>query len=325
MTHNHILATYGDAGIIRVWDLETGKERLSVGSGGAGICQLKGASDGNVLASLFDDSSVCCWNVQTGQEMLRIAKHASETRTIALADDGSVLAIAREDGTIAVWATPDGKCLAELPTSAKGTRELLLSPRGELIVAVDRQNTVHVVEVSTGRTRVTFSLNEPGWDLSTFLSPDGTRLAAIGESISFWETRTGRLLSRQAVETGYHYRSSRFSDDGSRFLAVFFSDLECKWQASVYDMRASSPRILAQFGESGERMDHVALGPEGLCLVGEDGLTSVVRVWRRFRPEHWWGVLCRIESWCCVVLVCLWLRILVRSCRLMHKQKREGV
>jgi WD40 repeat protein len=102
-------AYYVDRHAIRLWELATGKERLTVMTDKAGADfthdygQLAFAPDGRTFATARGDHTLQLWDVATGQELLRRTGYEADISALAIAPDGRTLASGHEDSTILLW------------------------------------------------------------------------------------------------------------------------------------------------------------------------------------------------------------------------------
>jgi WD40 repeat protein len=103
------LATADNEGVIRLWEVGTGKDRLQMktGPGGAfgpfAVCSLAWSPDGRTLASAGGDRVIHLWEAATGKERRRLKGHTDTIWSVAFADGGRLLASAGADGTVRLW------------------------------------------------------------------------------------------------------------------------------------------------------------------------------------------------------------------------------
>lgn len=104
-------------GIVRLWDVYTGKERLPIevyaenADTGAGrgfhpvsIVALAFSPDGKLLATAGDEEAVRLWDVRTGEERHRFVGHQGPgIHGLAFSPDGKTLVSVGRDTTMLVW------------------------------------------------------------------------------------------------------------------------------------------------------------------------------------------------------------------------------
>jgi WD40 repeat protein len=92
--------------LVRVYDLESGKEALTIPGPASWISSLAYSPDGKRLATGCADENVKLWDATTGQEVLTLTAHCDRVIGVAFSPDGRRLA-ACGYGTVTVWdATP---------------------------------------------------------------------------------------------------------------------------------------------------------------------------------------------------------------------------
>ncbi len=87
---------------IRVWDLATGKETLTLRGHDGGIVALALSGDGKRLASGGYDSAIKVWDLATGKETLILRGHQGWVTGLALSGDGSRLVSGGADRLVKV-------------------------------------------------------------------------------------------------------------------------------------------------------------------------------------------------------------------------------
>ncbi|HKB36427.1 MAG TPA: serine/threonine-protein kinase, partial [Gemmataceae bacterium] len=92
---------------LKVWDLETGKEVLTLG-----LKELRSAAispDGAVVAAACNDRTARLYNVATGKETLVLKGHLSGVMGIAFSPDGKrIVTRGESDGAIMLWDAKTG-------------------------------------------------------------------------------------------------------------------------------------------------------------------------------------------------------------------------
>jgi hypothetical protein len=89
---------------LRLWDLVSGKERLTIRCGTGGhFDQVAFAPDNRTLATALDDRTVQLWDVGTGKRLGQHVAPDTPAQCLAFAPDSRSLASGHPDGTILLW------------------------------------------------------------------------------------------------------------------------------------------------------------------------------------------------------------------------------
>jgi WD40 repeat protein len=91
------------SGEVKVWDVQTGRELLTLQGHSGVINSVAFSPDGKRLASASRDQTVKVWDAQTGQELLSLKGSGV---SVAFSPDGHWLA-SNPGGKVMIWdATP---------------------------------------------------------------------------------------------------------------------------------------------------------------------------------------------------------------------------
>ena len=90
-------------GTIRLFDVASGRERLSLKGHKAEVWSVAFARDGKTLVSGSDDHTIKFWDPVSGDQRLTLRGHEARISTVAFSPDGITLATASWDGTVRLW------------------------------------------------------------------------------------------------------------------------------------------------------------------------------------------------------------------------------
>lgn len=121
--NNTLLASGGVEGSqdIKVWDLVSGQETLSLNKHTANVYDLAFSPDGRLLASASGDRTIKLWNIPSGEELQTFRGHRVNIYSVDFSPDGTLLASSDFDGNIIFWDVSTGKELK----SVKGHTDLV--------------------------------------------------------------------------------------------------------------------------------------------------------------------------------------------------------
>ena len=143
------LATAGDDGTAKVWDMASGKELLNLTEHKEGAWSVAWSPDGSRLAVGCGNAEAHIWEATTGRKLLTLSGHNRFVRGVAWSPDGKRLATASGDRTARIWDVESGR--QELAIFHEdGVTSVAWSPDGKyLATAIDKQ-TAMVWDATTG-------------------------------------------------------------------------------------------------------------------------------------------------------------------------------
>jgi WD40 repeat protein len=264
-------ASVPEHGPLRVWDLATGRERLTVPGDGrwSDRPRMWTARDASWLLANWPltpgNDTLRLWDLETGHERwsTQIVPQRYPRRTPApvVSPDGRWIACQRSEPVV-----------TQVLSTATGANQMTLgdawpvafSADGETVAAAtsppassDGPATVTIWETATGRPRREIKTARPAPGVVA-LSPDG-RWLAVGqptlfinrpapvEKIDLWDLRTeGRTaVAVFDVPPNFGNRCVTFSPDGSLLALPAFDGVRRR----LWDLRSSPPRLTAPDGQ----------------------------------------------------------------------------
>jgi WD40 repeat protein/tRNA A-37 threonylcarbamoyl transferase component Bud32 len=160
------LASAG-GGKVKVWDLETGGELLT----------LKGermvfSQDGQRLATAGEDNTVSVWDAATGKE-LRTLNGDANTFWIMFVRDGKLLASANST-EVKIWDVATGRLHRTLQGQIRTVDNMSFSPDGQRLASASRDG-IKIWDAALGQELLDLDAGSTFGCLA--FSPDGQRLA----------------------------------------------------------------------------------------------------------------------------------------------------
>jgi WD40 repeat protein/serine/threonine protein kinase len=208
-------------GTVKLWNLSTGKELLTLIGHTASVSSVATSPDGQFLATGSYDRTVKIWNLATGSELLSLPKQAELVNVLAFSPDGKRLASACRDGTVRVWNPINGQLVTLLRSNHDSLNCVAFSPDGQTLACAgsvsDQQGEVTLCDVVSKQKRLVIPCHR-GVVLSIAYAPDGKTFATASNDwlVKIWDAATGEeKRTLPDISTG-GVISVAFSPDGKK-------------------------------------------------------------------------------------------------------------
>ncbi len=270
--------TAGQDRTARIWDADTGKERLVLRGHEDEVDWASFDPNGIKLVTAGDDATVRIWSAADGTLLTVLDRLPSPAVNAQFTPDGRDVIAAARDGTLVRWDATTGRrratCRAPHPDDAKWVEAMAISPQGTTLALAGQNSLVLLYDLSQGGlaavTRPMAGMSTTGLCLA--FAPDGRSLAAtgrLGVHAFLYDPATGK--TQFVLEGSTTTYTLAFAPDG-RTLAVG----DDQGALRIWDLATRSSQV-SLLGHTG-RIWCVAFAPDGrtLATTGRDG---TIRLW----------------------------------------------
>ncbi|HEY9402852.1 MAG TPA: WD40 repeat domain-containing protein [Pyrinomonadaceae bacterium] len=195
------LVAAGTDGIIRVWDVASGKVRRTLKGHTNSVYKAEFSPNEKLIASASRDATVRIWDFATGHELYKLTGFNCSVKSVAFSPDGKRLAAVGNDGMLKVWDVASGKELQSLVHSNStdvdvSIYSVVFSRDGKKIYAGNGDGTISEWDAATGR-EINFPKAHSDTIIALALSPDYRLLASNGyneANVKLWDAATRREI-----------------------------------------------------------------------------------------------------------------------------------
>ena len=147
---NRTLITADEAGVVQLWDAETGQSKKKIPVGQQ-ITAVAIDASGQVLAIARADRSIILWDLKTGAIRSEFRKHEDVVNALAFSPDGNTLASGGDDRTAILWDLASGRAKRTLKGHDLTVTSLAFSPDGVTLASGSGNAAVVLWNVTTGK------------------------------------------------------------------------------------------------------------------------------------------------------------------------------
>ncbi len=249
----HLLTSWQSTGMIRIWDVDSGKEVRTIESGKKNVQTFALTRDGKRLVAAVADSlnaspsTLQVWDIEAGENLLEFALNATRLESIVLTGDGRSLVAGSGDGLIRVIDIESGNEIAILPGHSGMISGLALSADGRLLASASFDQTIRLWDTQKWKNIRILKGHEQAVTSLAF-SPDGrivasgsglrgdTRYPSRSQRIRLWDIRSGEQIGAFSGDNA-NTSAVAFSPDGSRLVSAHDNTTLLIWDVSAFDRR----------------------------------------------------------------------------------------
>jgi WD40 repeat protein len=225
--------TWGESGIVRVWDAITGAELHQFRQDGAIQRAVWNADETQILTWLWDSSAIRIWDTTT-EEFVFDVPNAHEGRIGGAAwnpSETQVLTWSYDDGAARLWDAQTGAPLLELPND-DGIANAVWSSTGDQIVTASSNNGAHVWDAVSGE--LLNHLPHSDYVYRAVWNSDETRIMTTTFStVTIWDALTGEQIFELPIGHNEGGIQARWNADESLILTLAADTQSRLWNAET--------------------------------------------------------------------------------------------
>jgi WD40 repeat protein len=273
------LASGGGDGRVKVWDVDEGREALSLELPSL-VAAVAFSPDGRRLVAACDDGPAVAWNTDPppgSRPSHEIPLRGPRTTvvTVAVSADGRRVASGDNDGAIFLWDVASGgsvKLSARLAGPLQKVNGVAFRGDGLRLATAGRDRVLRVWDVTTGAV-VHRLPGHSGYIGGVAFAPDGRHLASADSKgeVRLWDAEEGRLIRMLGTQPGeayalaYHPRRPLVATAGSD-RAIWIWDTE------------AAGRGIPLLPEHSATIDDLDFSPDGRSLASA-GADRIAIIW----------------------------------------------
>jgi WD40 repeat protein len=285
-------------GLVRVWDVRSGKSRHVFPGDHKGVTWLTFSPDEKLLATGTEET-VAIWELETGREVGTYrGGHQGGVRALAFRQGGRELTSLGSDGVIKTWDATRGPECRILRTGAAW--QATISNDGRRVAAAASHVTKRafgtVVWDAENGQELTWFASDPESPRVVALSPDGRLVAsavAVGNTtgmVRIWDVPTGEVVQRRSLPhvVGQHVAAWAVAPAAAPGAPLLGPSLATA--GAFAGMNWNGVGLIRNLPEQGPAApcDAVAWSADGK-LIASGGQDRIVRVWDAASGTQLWA------------------------------------
>lgn len=272
-----VIASGGQGGVIRLWDLVKRRElaRLNLPKGEElSVLSIAFAPNGKVLATGDDSGAVHLWDVGKGKVLFQVNRDKDPIVSISFSPNGEIMVTGSRQGTVVIWDVQAQRELSSL-TMPQVLGYTGMSRDGRKLISGGEKGQIVLLELKI-RGKIDKLASWKGHEgrvHQVVFSPDGQYAASAGSDglVKLWQVSNQKLLAEFHHSSQGSVQSLLFSPQG-HFLATGGSD------QTIHIWDVTNRRDLAVLtGHSGP-ITGLAFSQDGKILISASG-DHTIKLW----------------------------------------------
>jgi hypothetical protein len=151
------LASASEDGLAKLWDVETGRDTVTLKGHVGPVNGVCFSPDGGLLATAGQDFTVRLWDAATGRQLRTLTGHTTIVRSVCFSPDGQRLASASDDGVVRVWDAQMGQPVLTLAGHLPPIGGVCFSPDGRRLASAGGDKTIRLWDAQSGKDILTIT------------------------------------------------------------------------------------------------------------------------------------------------------------------------
>lgn len=267
------LYSVGQDGKIKVWDLSTGGELMTINDS-VPIYELAISPDGVQIATGGEDGVAKVWDIDSGDLLYQLPGHMDTVSFLAFSPDSKYLATSSFDQTTKIWdiSLQGTTEFLTLPGHSRVVMSAVYSPDSQKIATGSWDKTAIVWDANSGNKLLTLEEFDAELGRITF-NQEQTQLASadFSGSVKIWHADTGKLLlSIQAhspgdIDVAFSPKGGVIGSGGADGIAKLWS--------------ADTGNLIRSFEGHSDVIQRIAFSPDG-SLLASASWDGTAKIWK---------------------------------------------
>ena len=269
---------------VRIWDLETGKCRVTLKGHANLVRSVTITPDGKRILSGSYDNSVRIWDAESGRELKKLYGHTNAIMAVVALQDNARALSGGFDHTLRLWDLVSGMCLEKIVCGADEEKydilSIVVNPAETQTLTGHREGQIRLWNLETGECLATLKGHSEEV-LSVQITPNG-RFAVSGSNdrtVKIWDLETGTCVGTLEGHQS-DVDSVAISPDGTFVASTGFTDGTVRlwdWKSGaclqVISLDANPDPVSITFSPDGSRL-MVGTASGSICVYRFTGVRT---------------------------------------------------